>query len=182
MERLDRRPTRTPRARATSRLRAVSAVLVLVVGLGTMGVRLYSSAPTGGTDRPAGASSSPLGHPPDVTTTGSFAFMRTQPGSDEPVTYDPCVPIRVVVNDRRAVPQADRILDQALDEVSRATGLQFRVDGTSDERPGRDRDVGEPGSWRPVLVAWTDPGEVRALKGSVAGRGGSATWTSRHHE
>jgi hypothetical protein len=183
MERLDRTPIRVRRARSTSRLRAVSAGIVQVVGLGTMGFRLSNPpGPPGWPGRPADASDSPLGHPPDVTTVGSFAFMSEQPGSDDPVTYDPCVPIHVVVNHRQAVPHADRILGSALDEVSQATGLQFVVDGSSDERPSRDRSPGTSEGWRPVLVAWSDPGEVPALEGAVAGVGGSTARGVGRHE
>ncbi len=164
-------------------MRAVSAVLVLAVGLGTMGFRLsHPPGPPGWPDRPDDASDSPLGHPPDVTTTGSFAFMRTQPGSDEPVTYDPCVPIHVVVNDRQAPPGADRILGSAMDEVSQATGLRFVVDGTTDAHPDRNRGPRTSDGWRPVLVAWSDPDEVADLKGAVAGVGGSTPRAVGHRE
>src|SRR4051812_670988 len=42
---------------------------------------------------------------PDVRRgVGSFAFMQTQRGSDEPVAYDPCRPVEVVVNPEGAPP------------------------------------------------------------------------------
>lgn len=183
MERLDRKPVRARRVRSTSRLRAVSAVVVLVAGLGAMGFRLtHTSGPPGWPQRPADASDSPLGQPPDVTTTGSFEFIQTQPGSDDPVTYDPCVPIHVVVNHRQDVPHADRILGSALEEVSQATGLQFVVDGESDESPTWDGDAGTADGWNPVLVAWSDPDEVVDLKGNVAGVGGSTSRAVGRHQ
>jgi hypothetical protein len=183
MKRLDRKPIRALRKKPTSRLRGVSAVIVLVAGLGTMGLRLqHPPEPPGWPDRPADASDSPLGRPPEVTTTGSFAFVRTQPGSGEPVTYAPCVPIHVVVNHRTAVPHADRILRAALEEVSLATGLQLVVDGSTDAHPDRDRSPRASDGWRPVLVAWSDPAEVPDLKGRVAGVGGSTPRAVGHHE
>ena len=54
---------------------------------------------------------------------GSYRFIAHQAGlPDDPVTYDPCRPIHVVVNDAIAPPGADRLLDEALSEVASATG------------------------------------------------------------
>lgn len=127
--------------------------------------------------RPTDSADKPLGTPPPVGRgAGSYAFIGTQDGSKTPVTYDPCVPIHVVVNDRTAVPGARRLLEQSLTEVEKATGLAFVLDAPTDEKPSKDRppESSKYGDgWVPVLVAWSDPKETPALAGGVAGVGGS---------
>jgi hypothetical protein len=121
----------------------------------------------------------PLGRPPAVRADGSFAFIATQGATDDPVTYDPCRPIAVVVDGRSAPPGAERLLDEALDEVTEATGLRFVIEGSSTEPPRADRppfDEERYGDrWSPVLVSWTDPDQVPELSGQVAGIGGSSS-------
>lgn len=106
---------------------------------------------------------------------GSHAFMMEDRG--RPVTYNPCKPIDIVVNDAMAPPRADRLVDEAVTGVERATGLRMRVIGTTDEepaerRPNRQRDrYGD--RWAPVLLAWTTPDQEPRLEGDIAGIGGS---------
>jgi hypothetical protein len=94
-----------------------------------------------------------------------------------PVTYNPCKPIHVVVNDVLAPDSADAVLDSALERVAKVTGLRFVRDGRTDELPRSDRPVQDPGrygaGWSPVLVAWTTPEVVPRLEGNVIGLGGS---------
>jgi hypothetical protein len=102
--------------------------------------------------------------------------MATKDGLGTPVTFDPCRPIHVVVSSAAAPPGADRLLREAMAEVSDATGLVFTLEGETTERPGLPRqnmDQGRYGNrWSPVLVAWTDPSVIPELGGSVAGLGG----------
>jgi hypothetical protein len=110
---------------------------------------------------------------------GSYRFIAHQAGRpDDPVTYDPCRPIHVVVNDRIAPAGADDLLDQALSEVAGATGLTFVRDGRTDELPRRDRPLRDPGrygrGWSPVVVGWTTPDAEPGLGGRVVGLGGSS--------
>jgi hypothetical protein len=124
---------------------------------------------------------SPLGAPPAVATgAGPFRYMATQPfDRRQPVAYDPCRPVEIVVNDIHAPAGSTGIVDEAVAAVADATGLRLTMTGGTDEpadpdRPARDRD--RYGSdWSPVLVAWTDPGRVPRLAGDVAGLGGSQT-------
>ncbi|CAN5560008.1 hypothetical protein BH10ACT10_BH10ACT10_17270 [soil metagenome] len=109
---------------------------------------------------------------------GSYRFIAHQPGRpEEAVTYDACRTIRVVVNDRIAPSGADALLDQAIAEVSRSTGLSFRRDGRTDEQPRHDRPTRDParygGGWSPVVVGWTTPRAEAGLRGAVVGLGGS---------
>ena len=128
-----------------------------------------------GSERSRSASRPPLARGVERPT----CSWQTQPGSDEPVAYDPCRPIHVVVNERTVIGGAGAWCRQALDAVSRATGLQFVVDGPTDEAPSTDREAYQPDRygkrWAPVLIAWSDPTETPELAGDVAGLGGSAS-------
>lgn len=106
---------------------------------------------------------------------GSYAFIATQEGSEDPVTYDPCEPVRIVVNDRTADDDADAALVAALDAVEDATGLDLVVESTTDAAPGvNDVDSLDPEDPPPVLIAWSDPDEAPDLDGDVVGYAGSA--------
>lgn len=120
----------------------------------------------------------PLSGPvPVAVPSGQFRFREVQPGTADPVAYDPCRPIHVVVNARTAPPGGDVLVNEALKMVTDASGLQFRVDGPTDEVPSENRlpylADRHPGRWAPVLVAWSDPKETRRLDGDVSGLGGS---------
>ena len=121
------------------------------------------------------------GEGPSTTLPGSdaYRFVAHQPGRpDDPVTYDPCSTIHLVVNDTLAPAGSDRILAEAGAAVGSATGLRLVVDGRTDEAPTRDRPLRDPvrygRGWSPVLVAWTTPEQVPDLKGRPVGLGGSA--------
>jgi hypothetical protein len=106
---------------------------------------------------------------------GPHAFMMTQPSKPaKPVTYDPCKRIRYVVNAKRQPAKAAGIVTSAIHSVEKYTGLRFKYLGTTSRQPSRNGnvDVGG-GSYPPVLIAWTTPKRVPALRGSVAGEGGS---------
>ena len=112
-----------------------------------------------------------LGAVPDVPRgIGSHGFMQTQPGSDEPVGYDPCREIEVAVNPEGAPANAEMLVTTGLAHVSAATGLKFVRVGETDAR-----DVLSSGSARrrPVLIRWATEEEVPELAGRVAGIGGS---------
>lgn len=119
---------------------------------------------------------------PEVQTTasGTHAFMQTQPGLDDPVTFDPCRPIHYVVRAGARGPEAQRVVDEAVAEISAATGLKFVADGPTDEPPSSDRQPFQPDRygerWAPVLIAWSDPRESPELQGKVAGFGGGHPW------
>ena len=104
---------------------------------------------------------------------GSYRFSMTQPGSDQPVGYDPCEPIRVVHNPQNAPANAQELLETAIRHTEEATGLRFDLAGTSDERDFLDRYGGFARRGEPVLVGWATAEEVPELAGDVAGLGGS---------
>ncbi len=112
-----------------------------------------------------------------VTSHGAHAFLHTT-AAGTPVGYDPCRPVRYVVRPDGAPPGGDQLVQEAVDVVSRASGLVFEYDGTTDEPPSVDRRLIQPerygDDWAPVLVAWADEAAVPELTGEVAGMGGSA--------
>jgi hypothetical protein len=171
---------------------AAGAVVVAVV-LVTSGSSDDGPAPSTTTPPPATSdegrppphpeATTPLGTPPSVAEDGTYAFRHLQDGTDDPVAWDPCRPIPVVVSSATAPRDADELLDQALGVVAEATGLRFEVEGPTDERPtSDDRPLVQTDRygdrWAPVLVAWTDPATVPELRGTVGGLGGSAYVTA----
>ena len=139
-----------------------------------------------GTERPpagVGSQAQPIGTPPTVAReSSSYAFIATQPKGDDPVAYDPCRAIHVVMDERQVIAGGGVLVQQALDSVSRATGLSFVVDGLTDEAPAPARPPYQPDRygerWAPVLISWSDPGQTPELAGDVAGRAGSAWITT----
>ncbi|NNM45393.1 hypothetical protein [Knoellia koreensis] len=107
--------------------------------------------------------------------TSDYAFLATKANGD-PVAFSRCDTIHIVVNSTHAVPDADRMLREALDRVSEASGLKFVVDGASDELPSSVRaSTSSPvASWRnrPALVAWLSPREDNRLGPKAIGLGG----------
>lgn len=192
---LDRSLRRQARRRSRmgdhrQRFVVIGLMLVIFAGLVVWNVRngtasvAYIDASAGsvtGSPRPpagVGSADEPLGTPPPLARESSaYAYMATQEGTDEPVAYDPCRQIHVVVNGRTAFLGADEMVQGALVAASTATGLQIVYDGLTDEGPTTNRAPYQPDrygeSWAPVLISWTDPAEVAELDGDIAGLGGS---------
>ena len=103
----------------------------------------------------------------------SFTFKATQPGSSEPVTFDPCRPIEYVVRPDGAPADGDDLVAQSLQRISAASGLMFVDAGDTDESPSVERPNFMPqrygDRWAPVLISWSDPVEYPQLSGAVIG-------------
>jgi hypothetical protein len=127
-----------------------------------------------------GAAESPLGSPdPPPGGSSSYVFTATQDDGSTPIAYDPCRQLRYVVRPDHAPPEADALLQEAFDAVSRATGLVATLAGTTDESPALERPPYQPErygqAWAPVLVAWVTPEEVPEVDGDVLGLAGSVS-------
>lgn len=175
LDRLDRggrRPRSAARLPGDRRRRFAAGLLAVVLTLVLGGV--FAHKQWGVTLAGDGFHvATPLGTPPEVSGgVGSFTYLQTQPGSDQPVAYDPCRPVEYLVNDTLAPRGADRLLRSAIEEISAATGLVFRPVGKTDEEPRPRPDYLLPRR-DPVLIAWTTPQVVPGLEGDVAGLGGS---------
>lgn len=146
-----------PARRTTSapRTRALVAVLVLLVGVLLARHDIVDRA-TGGhlVGRPDSAS--------------SFVFIALQDDGINPVTYSSCLPIHVELSGRTMPPGAEGVVEQAIDEIAAASGLEIELVAETTASPNAPRTY-----WAPVLIAWSDPGEVAGLDGPVIGRGGS---------
>jgi hypothetical protein len=97
----------------------------------------------------------------------------TQPGSGNPVAFDPCRPIRYVVRPTGAPPEGNELLVEGLRRITEATGLEFVNAGTTTEAPTVGRPNFQPDrygdQWAPVLIAWSTPSEYVGLAGVVIG-------------
>ncbi|WP_183061889.1 matrixin family metalloprotease [Motilibacter peucedani] len=182
--------TYAPRRRfRPSRQVVAIAVVVLCLAAPKVVPRLLpaTAADVGDSVPPAGAGEQSDRLLPAVAAPAGgrgFAFVHTEPGSSQPVRYDPCRALHYVVNRGDAPAAVDALVQQAAQRISAATGLAFVYDGETDEPAGMDRDAYQPDrygmQWAPVLVAWTTPAQVPGLEGDVAGLGGSTAWPDTH--
>jgi len=147
---------------------AITAVLVTMVTL------LLPSGPMESVRRTLGLGSGrALSAPPIEDRGGVFAFTMTQQGSDEPVGWDPCEPIRFQVNPTNEPAGGRQLIERALARASAATGLTFEDDGSTDKRPFTAQFV-PIGTDRPVIIGWATAAEFPDLAGDIAGLGGGA--------
>ncbi|MFF0990956.1 peptidase [Kocuria nitroreducens] len=133
----------------------------------------HASAPPPG----VGAAQAPLGTPPEVEDPGGYRFMDPPDPAQPMVAYDPCRPVHYVVRPDGGPPGGRQLIEEAVAEISAATGLRFVPAGTTTEAPAEQRAPYQPErygrQWAPVLVAWSDETEVPGLAGNVVGLGGS---------
>lgn len=113
----------------------------------------------------------PLPAPTVVRAGGTYTWAMTQPGTTDPVGWDPCEEIRYRVNPAGEPRGGRTLITEALRRVSAATGLAFEDDGETADRPFPDgvKLFGRPD---PVVIGWGDAGEYPELAGEVAGVGG----------
>lgn len=161
-------------------------VVAVLLALGLVGRRAHGGASLGQGD---GAFGHVVAHPPSRTFinpqrvlpaaatidgAGGYTVLRVHNG--KPVAWDPCQPIHYVVRAAGEPPGGQLLLDKAIDEISKETGLFFMDDGTTTEVPSDDREPYQPDrygkQWAPVLIAWSNPSEFPALQGDVVGLGG----------
>jgi hypothetical protein len=94
-----------------------------------------------------------------------------------PVGYSPCRPLHFVVNAALAPAGAERLVEDAIRTISRATGIRFVDDGSTAETPSPSRIPYQQDAygdrWAPLLIAWTTPEQAPQLAGPVIGTGGS---------
>jgi len=107
----------------------------------------------------SGASATPLGTPqpsPDGDLPYRFASVQM---TGQPVTWDPCRSVHVVVDASSGPADGMALLRRALTRVSQATGLQIVVDGPTAEIPSAGRAPYQPRRygprWAPVLLSWS---------------------------
>jgi hypothetical protein len=119
----------------------------------------------------------PLGRPePPPYASDSYRFLATN-DDGTPVGYSPCRPLHYVVNADLVPAGAQDLIPEAIDTISRATGIRFIYDGPTTELPSTQRAPYQPEQygdrWAPLLVSWTTPEAAPQLKAKVIGTGGS---------
>jgi hypothetical protein len=123
----------------------------------------------------------PLGAPvPPPAASTSYKFLA-QNSDGSPVGYSPCRPLHYVVNAKLAPEGAAGLVPLAIEAISRATGIRFVDDGTTNEQPSDLRAPYQPGKygdrWAPLLISWTTPDAASKLGGKVIGTGGSTYYS-----
>jgi hypothetical protein len=102
-----------------------------------------------------------------------YSFLEARPGGCHPVRFNPCEPIRYVVNAALAPPGALEDLGEAMRRVEAATGLTFVSEGTTDEPASASRPRFQPerygNRWAPVLIVWDNGGRHRMEPTNPAG-------------
>ncbi len=107
---------------------------------------------------------------------GLYAFLATQPGSREPVTYEPCRTLQVEINPRGEVPGGSQLVLESMARVSELSGIELVYAGPSEARPDQWAEGLSGGTLRnppPAVVTWSDEEETPGLAGDVVGLGGS---------
>jgi hypothetical protein len=116
--------------------------------------------------------------PLHAVTTAAVASAGWSPSyvddAGRPARWNPCEPIRYVVQTRWMPAGGRQDLAGALARISKVSGLVFTDDGDTDELPSRDRAAYQPERygkrWAPMLVAWVPPAQSDlGLGRSVAG-------------
>ena len=143
---------------------AVVAAILIVAVAGTFGFNaLVDVAPD--VLRPAGDQR-------------SYAFLQVDPNTQEPARYNPCEPIRYVI-DRRLAPEgtiAD--LRRGLEIVTEVSGIEFRFEGYAQEENLNNRPPYQPGryrkaDWAPVLFTWVPSDRLLTPSDAAVGSAGS---------
>lgn len=108
---------------------------------------------------------------------GVYTWQRLD-STGQPIRYDPCQPIHWVYNPAGQIPAGERLIADAVEEISARTGLVFVYDGHTTETWTKPRGftLDRYGDrWAPVLIAWGEEATTPVLTGDVAGAAGSAS-------
>jgi hypothetical protein len=151
------------------------ALYALSVGPGVDGL-----ARVGATSASERAEATVTGDVSDV----SFAFLSQVPGA-LPLRYDPCAPVRFVINPEGAPDGAVDEVREAFAHLGGALGVSFVDGGFTTERHlrigGDERAAYQPtrygvGRWAPILISWSSARDEPVLAGDVLGYGGSTSY------
>lgn len=100
--------------------------------------------------------------PLDVDPT-FVSYRFYDPLTREPVGFNPCEPIRYVVNEEHAPQGGLRDVREAVDRISAVSGIPFRFVGMTSEDPLDERLLHQPRrygpGWAPLLVGWSPFGD-----------------------
>lgn len=143
-----------------------AAVALLALGLFVLGAARVIADPPAAEPDPAGTSAVL------AQREGWEPWGLRSDGS--PVRWNPCQPIRWVLDIDEAPEQAREALSLAMARITAVSGLEFEFLGMTDEQPGRERALVTEGpdgpEWAPVLISWV-PGDSIDLPLSDMERG-----------
>ena len=156
--------------------RQSTAFSVVIAGaLVCAAVLLHPSAEMEGVRRLVGLGGERLLPAPAIVDSGgTFSFAEQQPGSNEPVGWNPCRPVEYALSTAGMPDGARPLVERAVARISTATGLAFEDDGDTDRRPFAGSFLRFRGNG-PVVIGWGDDTEFPELGGGVVGLGGGAT-------
>lgn len=100
-----------------------------------------------------------IGYPSERVLSDSYKFMNFQDDGKTPVSWDPCRPIRYVINKDGMVDNGEVFIKDVVKEVSRITGYKFIFSGYTDENYSEKREPYQPkiygNRWAPVLFTFS---------------------------
>jgi hypothetical protein len=154
----------------------VLAGCAALFGLLALAADALDTTPTPNVD----ASVAPLGAPPlRAAEPGTYAFVELTSGG-RPVAWDPCRPVRYVINPEGEPAGGRALIDIALASVSRETGLTFFYAGTTRERPSYARALFQEDRygdrWAPVLITWVTADEMPEFADDRIAQAGSVAY------
>ena len=95
---------------------------------------------------------------PGPVDPAGFRFLEIDPATSRPARYNPCAPVRYVLNLTGAPPSAQEDARVAAEIAAEATGIDIVFEGTVVEVPSLDRPAFLPDlygqRWPPVLIGW----------------------------
>ena len=111
----------------------------------------------------------------DSAADPEFRFMLVDEAG-RPASWNPCEPIRVVVNLSHGPDGALDEVEGVLDRIERASDFRFEVTGTVSDIPRRNWPLdlaGEWDGWPPLVIAFAERHETDLLDGTQAAIGGA---------
>jgi hypothetical protein len=156
--------------------KAVKTLIVLALIAGAAQMYLLSQKGVG--QRPEAGAGTPAVKPiagPAQDSAG-FKFLVVDRHSGQPVRFNPCQTVEYVVNPEGAPPGGLTAVNAAVDQISRASGIDFASTGITSERALADRRNYQPlaygDRWAPILVEWLPLGKAVGATHGFAGVGG----------
>jgi hypothetical protein len=150
-------------ARPPRRRRWIAAIMALLLALviGSPSILNFLEITDGESEAPA------------------YDFLLFDPDSQSPVRYDPCRPLRYVINRESAPPGAVQDVHEAVDRMADASGITFDFAGYTTEHAVERRAIFQPARygrarWAPLLIGWVPQDRLPRKGRHPVGAGGSA--------
>lgn len=127
-------------------------------GLAMLALALFVAGAARIMQPPEAAAPSPAAGASTVLAQGEgYALWGTQ-ADGAPVRWNPCEPIRWVLDPDDAPERAREALSLAMARITAVSGLEFEFAGMTGEQPSGERSLvvpdGDGQRWAPVLISW----------------------------